>query len=335
MLYITTRNKDDAYTTYRALVNDNGPDGGFFAPFHLPNYDKESLDGLKDKNFNQTIAEVLNHFLNLGLDGYDLDLEIGRNLVRVNTIGRRTIFAELWHNLGGKLAYIEEALLNKLALKADTKISNSWAGIAVKIAVIFGIYGQMLRDGATSADEPIDFSVFDDAFATIIALWYCRSMGMPINMIICTCDESSFLWDFVNRGTVQTGNVDTGFLIGAEKLLYAAFDHRLVNDYLLAVKNNQTYSLSEEALAKLKRHVFCSVAGKDRAKSVINSVYRTSEYIIDDKTALCYGGLQDFRAKNGGSTPTVILAENTPCDCLRLISEATGLDALKIKKLIK
>ena len=159
MLYITTRHGDDAYTAYRALTNDAGPDGGGFVPFRLPVLSAEEILKLKDKTFNQTVAEILNIFFALRLNGLDLDLVAGKGAARLVPMNHRIIVAELWHNLNGRLSSVESVLRKKLAEEAKAETAAEWSKVAVRIAVFFAIYGQLLRDEHVNLGEQIDFSV--------------------------------------------------------------------------------------------------------------------------------------------------------------------------------
>lgn len=331
---MTTRHTDDAYTAYRALTKDVGPDGGGFVPFRLPVLTKEKIAEFKDKTFNQTVAEILNMFFSLRLNGWDLDLVAGKGMVRLAPMNHRIIVAELWHNLEGRLSYVEGVLRKKLAEEAKADGVAEWSQIAVRIAVFFGVYGQLLRDDHVNIDEEIDFSVNNDDFVSPIAILYCRKMGLPVNMIVCTCDESNNLWDFIHRGTISTVGISKQLQIGLERLLHATLGCDAAVLFCEACAKSRAFSVPKEALPVLNSGLFCSVAGKDRAKSVINSLYRTNSYIIDSNTALCYGGLQDYRAKTGASGLTVILAESTPVNHLDEIAAATGLDASAIKNYI-
>lgn len=333
MLYVTTRNTGDAFTTHRVLTNNFGSDGGCFVPFRMPVFDAEQLTQLKDKTFNQTVAEILNSFYSLQLSGWDLDFGVGRNLVRISTMNHRIVVAELWHNLADNYTYVEELLMKKIATTTDHPAA--WPRLSVKIAVLFGVYGQMLHDGLLNPGDIFDFSVGNDDFVTPMAAMYCRNMGMPVNTIVCTCDESRSLWDFINRGAVNTASIDTRLQAGLERLLHCTLGCGAAGAFAAACAAGAFYSVSEEELPQMNASLFCSVAGKDRGQTVINSLYRTNAYIIDNDAALCYGGLQDYRAKVGDSQLTVILAEKTPLSCVDEISAATGLNAGAIKKQIK
>jgi threonine synthase len=62
MLYVTTRSNIDTYTSHRAVSTNIAPDGGHFVPFKLKCYTKSEIADLKDKSFNQIIADILNIF---------------------------------------------------------------------------------------------------------------------------------------------------------------------------------------------------------------------------------------------------------------------------------
>ena len=62
MLYVTTRNKTETYTSYKTLVDSFAPDGGSFLPFKMPVYTEDQILTLKDISFNQIVADILNAF---------------------------------------------------------------------------------------------------------------------------------------------------------------------------------------------------------------------------------------------------------------------------------
>ena len=47
MLYVTTREKNDAYTANRTILDDFGPDGGAYLPFRMPFFTKEQLEQVR------------------------------------------------------------------------------------------------------------------------------------------------------------------------------------------------------------------------------------------------------------------------------------------------
>lgn len=314
MLYVTTRNTNDAFTSYRTLVNDLGPDGGSFIPFRMPVFTHPQLARLKDKSFSENVADILNIFFSTKLNGWDLDLDIGRNFLRVTAMNHRIVVAELWHNLEGNYSYLERMLFQKIA--PDNTVITNWPRIAIRIAVMFGIYGQLMHENMLKIGENFDFTVRNDDLISPIAALYCQNMGMPVNTVICACDSTNNLWDFIHRGFVNTAMLNSETANGIERLLHLTFGSKYVADFGVACENKRQFSLSADELPQMNKSLFCSVSGKDRAQAIVSSLYRTNAYHIDDEAALSYGGLQDYRAKIRSSQLTIILSEKTPVNCL-------------------
>ena len=328
MLYITTRSQNDAYTTNKALRENCAPDGGRYVPFRLPFYSVEELNKLGEETYNTTVANILNVFFSARLQGLDIDFCIGKNVSKLSAMNHKIVIAELWHNLDGRFAYIENQLNAKLT--DTTGEPTIWVRIAVRIATLFALYGELLASKTLEPGQSFDISVPDDYLITAAAALYCRKMGLPINMIICSSQGYGELWDFIHRGEINTAAVPAGLIPEIERLVQDTLGFEYVSALRDACERNKTFFVGEEMLPKLNCGLFCSVSGVDRARKTINSVYRSNAYLIDEKTALCFSGLQDYRSKNGGSSLTLILAETIPSASADEISDATGIPVEKL-----
>ena len=334
MLYVTTFDDINSHTANKALTTGFVADSGAFVPFRLPKYTADEIVGLKNCSFHQTIANILNMFFSAGLTEEDVELCIGRNMVKVSSMSHKLVIAELWHNLSGSFTHIEKSLYTRLSGVSDGEIPN-WVRHAVRIGYLFAIYGEMLRCESILPGQTFDVSIPNDDFILPMSAWYCRAMGLPIKTIICSCDETNNLWDFLNYGTLSTTSISDALRLGLSRLIFSTAGCRAVVRFLQSFENNQAYAIDKDTLPELNRGLFCAVAGSDRAKNTINSVYRSTSYIMDPTTALCYSALQDYRAKTGESGLTLILAEQTPMDASAAICEATGLSREDLRDYIK
>lgn len=340
MLYVSTRNTIDSYTAYRALHEDHAPDGGMFVPFHLPQMTAEELDALKEKSFSETVAQILNLFFSKHLNGWDVEFCIGRYPFKLEALGQRIAVAELWHNPENTFSYTVKCLYEKLcARESVTAVPPPWVRIAVEIAVLFGLFGELFRQGIKSADV----AVTAGDFLCSISVWYARRMGLPINCIICGCNEKGGIWDFVCRGEFATGmssdrtdlsESDVSQLEGLEYLIHGALGTAEVGRYLDVFAGHGTYLLTEEALSILNQGLFAAVIGANRVDSVISSVYRTNAFVIDPLTAVSYGALQDYRARTGENRYTLLLARQSPLFASGKIASAIGCSQEKLKTMI-
>ena len=332
MLYLTTRSNRDAFTAHHAIMEEHGPDGGLYIPFSLPEYTPEEIVALKRKSFSQTVADVLNMFFSSRLTSWDVDFCIGRKPVSLAQIGRKVTVAELWHNPDGKYEYMLKNLSSKIC--GEKAIPSNWLKIAVQIAVLFGVYGEMLKSGVIEIYKPFDISVQLGDFSAPIAAVYARKLGIPVECVICNSIDSSAVWDFLHKGTFNPVGTDIALQEGLERLICDTLKYEETLRFVAGCKDRKSYSVTEEQIPVLNSGFFVSVSGENRGPATINSIYRTNNYIVDPGTALCFGGIQDYRAKVGESKLTLLLSEETPLHFTGDIMGATGLKKEKVEEIV-
>lgn len=313
MLYLTTRSSRDAYTAQRALRESRGPDGGMYLPFRGPSFAPEDWKKLAAMPFGQRVAEILNRLFQTRLTCWDVDVCIGRNPVEIKPLGHRTLVAELWHNPGQSYGYLAQELAEQLLGQPD--YNSGWLPIALRIAMLFGIYGQL------GSDEPTDISVISGDFTAPISAYYARAWGLPIGNIVCCCNENSGLWELLRHGQLRTDTVSVRTILpeadvavpeNLERLVYEAGGTDEVERYLEVCRRGGAYAPSDPVLAKMNRGLSVSVVSSSRIGQTISSVYRTHRYVLSPGSALSYAGLMDYRAKAGQARNALILAEKSP-----------------------
>lgn len=336
MLYITTRNKMDSYTAYRALRAGFSDDGGQFIPLRLPKFDSTQIAAMQDQSFNEIVANVLNLFFTAHLTGWDVEFAVGRKPFKIVDMGRKTVVAELWRNTEGSFQAVSNRLFDRLCDNKATNMSPvGWADIAIRIAFVFGIYGELSRMGI----QELDASAYGKDMNTAIAFWYAGQMGLPVGKIICGTNENCWTWDLLHKGEVglfdgiktSTPALDT-IPNGLERLIYSALGPVETSKYLAAMNGKSYYKVSADMQSKLSQGLFVAVVGQQRVKDIIGSIYRTNTYLLDPYTAISYGALQDFRAKTGENRVTLMLTEENPVRYSDLLADATGLSEQAIYK---
>lgn len=341
MLYLSTRNKNDTQTAYKAIHNDFCMDGGLYVPFRLPAYSPEEIADLGSKSFSQNMADVLNHFFSAGLTGWDVEFLIGRNCVQLTSMTHRILVGELWHNANWNFDYLVQTLSDRLRRENTGSAPALWVQIAVRIASVFGIYGMLLSENAIVADETIDFAVSAGDFSAPMAVWYARKMGLPVGNIICGCNENGALWDLVNLGELPTGNTvittttplgDMAVPTGIERLIFDRLGQNEALRFADAKEKGRTYFPPEEAGTVWNDGLFAAVISVSRVDSVIHNVYRNTDQIIGPYDALAYGSLLDYRAKTGQGGIAVLLSERSPLCDESTVSVALKIDQAELKR---
>lgn len=324
MLYVTTRNKHDAYTVARVLKPGRAPDGGFYQPYHLPELSTEMLDQLQKKSFSHCVADLLNLFFPCRLTNWDVEFCVGRYPVRITYIGSKILIAETWHNLEERYSRLEKALREKICTDASLDETPSWVAIAIRIAVLFGIFGELSRSGAVGPEKPIDISVPTGDFSVAMSVWYGRKMGLPIGNIICSCNENSGVWDLLHLGQLNTGAVavktaspEADFVVPEhlERLIFNTLGVDETLRFCECCRRGGIYAPAKENEDVLREGMYAAVVSQGRMASVISNVERTTHYILGPYEALAYSGLMDYRTKTGETRGALLISERSPsCD---------------------
>ena len=338
MLYITTRSKNDAFTAHRTMNQDRGPDGGLFVPFRMPIFEREQILDLANKPFGQNVADILNLFFTTHLTGWDVDMTIGRHPIQFRSMNYRIMVAELWHNMDWNFARCVRTLAQRIHPDGDIIGAHSnWVEIAVRIAVLFGVFGELLRTQQVEMDRPVNVALASGSFAGPMAVWYGRQMGLPIGTIICGCNENGAAWDLLHRGELDTDTLavstttpDCDFYL--ERLIYGACGHEETMRYCWSCTEGGTYIPSEADFEAIRQGMFAAVVSGVRVDTIVPSVYRTNEYILDPYGALAYGALSDYRARTGISGPALLLSEKSPICSADMVAGKLRITVSELKR---
>ena len=318
MLYITTLNGAITYPAPATLERATGTDGGLFCPMNLPRYDPAGLMALVQLPAADCVASVLNQFFPVSLRGEDLVSE-GKLLPEPVFIRHKIAVAELWDRKTGGYAGMQADLCARLGSRLRAR--GNWPFVAVNIALLFGIYGDLCRSGWLQIGDTVHLAVAAGEFTMPMAAWYARKMGLPLGEIICVCNDNGAAWELLHRGetrldgsVVKTGlpMLDIGLPCNLERLVFHVLGSHVAADYAAARARRGVFALNPEQQANLREGLSVSVVGAARANGLIPRIFGTSDYLLSPYTALVYSGLMDFRALGGEGTPALLLAEESP-----------------------
>ena len=161
MLFVTTRSKVDSFTAFYTLSHSCTADGGYFVPLQLPYVSKPELNAIIQNSFGQCVADILNLFFRKKLTGWDVDFCIGRQAVRLVSLGQKVYIAECWHNPDRSFAHMVRNLSSRIKENAQHSQPTYWASMSVRIAILFAAYGQLRKQGELAENQLLDISQKD------------------------------------------------------------------------------------------------------------------------------------------------------------------------------
>lgn len=192
-----------------------------------------------------------------------------------------------------------------------------------QIVYYFGAYGQLVHRGIIQQGEKVNFTVPTGNFGDILAGYYAKKLGLPVNKLICASDKNNVLTDFFNTGKYDrqrkfylTNSPAMDILVSSnlERLLYDLYGQNASAISKLMQELNQQghYQVSEHVKDLLDQHFAAGFATQQQVLAEIKRIYNTDGYVIDPHTAVASFVTHQYQITTDDSTPTVIVSTASP-----------------------
>jgi len=193
-------------------------------------------------------------------------------------------------------------------------------------------YATLAAEGKLSCGEPMNVVVPTGNFGNILAAYYAKQMGVPIEKLICASNENKVLYDFFKTGTydknrdfVLTSSPSMDILVSSnlERLIYAcAGEDAQTNAKLMAdLKEKGVYAVTEEMRARMSDFVG-GYASEEETAQTIRKVYEKTGYVMDTHTAVAASVFYRYKEETQDNTVTVIASTASPYKFTRSVMEA-------------
>ncbi len=216
---------------------------------------------------------------------------------------------------GVKKIFTNEALAKELDEKGfqfSSANSINVGRLVAQIAYYVFAYAKLVSEEKIKAGDKINFVVPTGNFGNILAAYYAKNMGLPIDKLICASNENKVLYDFFttgeydkNREFVLTSSPSMDILISSnlERLIYmiAGNDPEKNLELMKALSENGKYEITDEMKARLDSFV-SGFATEEKTKAAIKKVYENTGYVIDTHTAVAYSVYEDNKDMDGNVT---------------------------------
>ena len=193
-------------------------------------------------------------------------------------------------------------------------------------------YANLLKEGKIAEGEKINVVVPTGNFGNILAAFYAKNMGLPINKLICASNDNKVLYDFFKTGTydrnrefVLTSSPSMDILISSnlERLIYriAGNDAQKNRELMAALSSDGVYSITDEMKAALE-DFYGNYADEEETANEITRVYEGCGYVLDTHTSVASAVYQKYVKETGDTTKTVIASTASPFKFTRSVMNA-------------
>ena len=230
--------------------------------------------------------------------------------------------------------------LEKQQVKLSSANSINWGRLAPQIVYYFSAYCDMMATGKISSGGLVNFCVPTGNFGNILAGYYARLMGLPINRLICASNENNVLTDFLRTGVYdrrrpfhKTTSPSMDILISSnlERLLYHASgqDAARVLEWMTELDQNGYYQVDEAVKKEIQSIFWADWSGESEIAGTIRDLYRSSSYVLDPHTAVAWATNIKYREQTQDATPTIVLGTASPFKFADSVLSAITLQSLE------
>ena len=193
-------------------------------------------------------------------------------------------------------------------------------------------YARLLAEGRIAEGEKINVVVPTGNFGNILAAFYAKNMGLPIDKLICASNENKVLFDFFrtgvydrNRKFMLTSSPSMDILISSnlERLIYRiAGNDAKKNQELMAALSGQGKYVIDDAMKAGLADFYGNYANEQETAAVIKKIYEDCGYVIDTHTAVAAAVYEKYQAETKDQTKTVIASTASPFKFTRSVMNA-------------
>jgi threonine synthase len=248
--------------------------------------------------------------------------------------------------------YFREKLARRQMIFSSANSIN-WGRLLPQIVYYYWAYLQAVLMGKIEPGAKLNIVVPTGNFGNILAAYYAKEMGLPVNRLICASNKNNVLTDFFKNGIYQSNrefyltmapSMDILISSNFERFLYemSGRDADKIKLWFRELSNSGSFQVDQKTLERSQAEIFAGWADEDQVLAAINQGYELFGYVFDPHTAVAVKVYEDYVKLTGDKTYSVIASTASPfkfaANVLKAISKQTetsdeweALESLSIK----
>ena len=223
------------------------------------------------------------------------------------------------------------AELDKRGYFLSSANSINWSRILSQVVYYISAYCNLVRDGALTMGDKVNFCVPTGNFGDILAGYYAKQMGLPVGKLVCASNQNNVLTDFLSTGTYtakrefyKTTSPSMDILVSSnlERLLYhVTGSDAEVAGLMKSLSETGSYTVRPETLKAIQESFDCGWSSEEQVAGEIRARYEKDGYLCDTHTAVAF---HVAAQKKRDGVPMVVLSTASPFKFPRSVLEALG-----------
>lgn len=212
--------------------------------------------------------------------------------------------------------------------------SINWGRLVPQIVYYVSAYCDLLAKGE-DLSEGFNVVVPTGNFGNILAAYYAKMMGVPVNKLICASNANKVLTDFINTGvydrnrdfyTTISPSMDILISSNLERMVFelCGRDDTLVSKLQNDLSTNGKYQVSSEIAGKFAELYFGGCCDDTSTKETIAKYFDEQDYLSDTHTAVALKVYDEYVKNTNDKRLTVVASTASPYKFAASVLEAIG-----------
>ncbi len=280
---------------------------------------KAALEGFKDVENTEIIVFYPSEGVS-PMQKLQMDSQMGNN-VHVCAIKGNFDDAQS----GVKKIFTDTTIKETLAqngMEFSSANSINWGRLVPQIIYYISAYCDMLNKG-DDLSNGFNIVVPTGNFGNILAAYYAKEMGVPVNKLICASNANRVLTDFINTGvydrnrdfyTTMSPSMDILISSNLERMLYilADGDDKYIAELQNKLASDGKFTVNDTVLAKLQNLFYGACCDDDGTLKTIKNTFKEYGYLCDTHTAVAVNAYEQYLDATGDNRPVLIASTASP-----------------------
>ena len=214
---------------------------------------------------------------------------------------------------GVKRIFSDEAVraeLDKRGYLLSSANSINWGRLLPQVVYYISSYAELVAAGKIEAGCPIDVCVPTGNFGNILAAWYAKQIGVPIERLLCASNDNRVLTDFINTGTydisdrefILTSSPSMDILVSSnlERQLFelTGRNGEAIRQWMADLADARCFRVDAETFRRVRENFSADSVDNATCLATIREVLDAHDYLLDPHTAVAYAAAQNLRGEN-------------------------------------
>lgn len=226
--------------------------------------------------------------------------------------------------------------LSENGMEFSSANSINWGRLVPQIVYYVSAYCDMLAKG-DDLSNGFNVVVPTGNFGNILAAYYAKEMGVPINRFVCASNANCVLTDFIKTGvydrnrdfyTTMSPSMDILISSNLERMIYilSGGDSEYVADIQSQLQQNGKFEVKDDVLKKLQSLFFGAYCDDGDTLKTIKNTFDKYGYLCDTHTAVAVNAYEQYVENTGDKRPVLIASTASPYKFAKSVLSALTSD---------